>query len=289
MWWRICWLLSTPPHNSLSKNMTIIEQSIIGKQGAEHCEDGLVVNDAFVAVVDGSTSKSRQQYCAEMSNGQYCMSKVVEYILSMATDSSCQEFCQGITSFIRSFYGESEADMEQLRRHPTERMAASAAVYSIKRQEIWLVGDCQCMVDGRLYDNPKPYEELIAEMRGAYIRQQLRKGRPLSSFQVHDDGREYILPVLTTSCRYQNVTYPVIDGFPIPFEKVRVTDVSGATEIVLASDGYPVLYPTLSESEQALARQLSEDPLCICRFKATKGLMRGNLSFDDRTYIRFRP
>ena len=97
------------------------------------------------------------------------------------------------------------------------------------------------------------------------------------------------MPVLATSCRYQNATFSVIDGFPIPTDKVRVIDVSNATEIVLATDGYPFLHPTLSESEEALARLLSEDPLCISQFKATKGLMRGNQSFDDRTYIRFCP
>ena len=84
------------------------------------------------------------------------------------------------------------------------------------------------------------------------------------------------------------MTFSVIDGFPIALDKVRVINVSGAKEIVLATDGYPFLYPTLSKSEQALTRQLSEDPLCIGHFKATKGLMRGNQSFDDRTYIRFR-
>ena len=268
--------------------MTIIEQSIIGKKGAENCEDGLVVTEAFVAVVDGSTSKSSQQFHPEMSNGQYCMTIVTDYIRSMETDCCCQDFCLGVTSWVRSVYEASGADMELLRQNPKERMAASAAIYSHARQEIWLVGDCQCMVDGKFFDNPKPYEHLMADMRSAYIRRQLKKGRQTVDFQSHDDGRDYILPVFDSTCRNQNVTFSVIDGFPIPIDKVRIIDVSGAAEIVLATDGYPDLCPTLLENEQALARQLSEDPLCISRFKATKGLMRGNQSFDDRTYIRFR-
>ena len=66
--------------------------------------------------------------------------------------------------------------MDLLSRNPKERMAASVAIYNRERQEIWLVGDCQCMVDGQFFDNPKPYESLIADMRGAYIRMQLQKG-----------------------------------------------------------------------------------------------------------------
>lgn len=58
------------------------------------------------------------------------------------------------------------------------------------------------------------------------------------------------------------------------------------TEVVLASDGYPQLCPTLAESEAALRRQLDDDPFCIRTFKATKGRMVGNQSFDDRAYLR---
>ena len=40
--------------------------------------------------------------------------------------------------------------------------------------------------------------------------------------------------------------------------------------------------------EIADARQLSDDPLNIGSFQATKGCMQGNQSFDDRAYIRFK-
>lgn len=60
----------------------------------------------------------------------------------------------------------------------------------------------------------------------------------------------------------------------------------GINELVLASDGYPFLKPTLDESEAMLASQLGNDPLCMNTFKATKGLMAGNKSFDDRSYLR---
>ena len=47
-------------------------------------------------------------------------------------------------------------------------------------------------------------------------------------------------------------------------------------------------HDSLEESEAALSRQLATDPLCINTYKATKGVMEGNLSFDDRAYVRFR-
>ena len=62
---------------------------------------------------------------------------------------------------------------------------------------------------------------------------------------------------------------------------------SSSSEIVLASDGYPFLKPTLAASEAALAEQIANDPQNIRSFIATKGIVEGNKSFDDRTYIRF--
>ena len=38
--------------------MKIIESSIIGKKSPAACEDGMVVTDDFIAVIDGSTSKT---------------------------------------------------------------------------------------------------------------------------------------------------------------------------------------------------------------------------------------
>lgn len=267
--------------------MTIIEKSKIGKKSPETCEDGIVVTNHYIAVVDGSTSKSRQQFHPTMSNGQYCMRQVCQYIESMPADLTAEKFCRLITSYIRFLYSQYDVDMELLTEIPTERMAASAVIYSVGRKEIWMVGDCQCLVDGVLYENPKPYEEPIADMRSAFIRLALLNGSAAEEFQNVDKGRQFVLPVLIGNCKHQNKTFAVIDGFPIPMQHVKVIPVGQAKEIVLASDGYPYLKESLADSEQALARLIEKDPLLIHEFRATKGVMKGNLSFDDRTYIRF--
>ena len=40
--------------------MKVIESKIEGKKSPESCEDGLVVTADFIAVIDGSTSKTPQ-------------------------------------------------------------------------------------------------------------------------------------------------------------------------------------------------------------------------------------
>lgn len=288
--------------------MKIIESCIIGKKSQEACEDGMVVTDDFIAVIDGSTSKTPKHLNPDMKNGRYAMMLISEYIREeLKADASVDDFCQGVTAYIYNKVYEKLGVEERLKEHPEERLTASAILYSRTRNEVWMVGDCQAIIAGKLYENGKPYEEKIARKRVELIEQGLSPA----------EARKQIEPLLIKAMLSgQNQTYTVIDGFPIYREGVKIVSVSdscsvqdsvpasdsvpcsdsvsasgtipsSSSEIVLASDGYPFLKPTLAASEAALAEQIANDPQNIHSFIATKGIVEGNKSFDDRTYIRF--
>ena len=294
--------------------MKIIESSIIGKKSQEACEDGMVVTDDFIAVIDGSTSKTPKHLNPDMKNGRYAMMLISEYIREeLKADASVDDFSQGVTAYIYNKVYEKLGVEERLKEHPEERLTASAILYSRTRNEVWMVGDCQAIIDGKLYENGKPYEQEIARKRVELIEQGLSPA----------EARKQIEPLLIEAMLSgQNQTYPVIDGFPVYREGVKVVSLSdsssvqdsvsssdscsvqdpvscpgsasasdtipsSSSEIVLASDGYPFLKPTLAASETALAEQIANDPQNIHSFIATKGIVEGNKSFDDRTYIRF--
>ena len=296
------------------KEMKIIESSIIGKKSQEACEDGMVITDDFIAVIDGSTSKTPKHLNPDMKNGRYAMMLISEYIREeLKADASVDDFCQGVTAYIYNKVYEKLGMVERLKEHPEERLTASAILYSRTRNEVWMVGDCQAIIDGKLYENGKPYEEKIARKRVELIEQGFSPA----------EARKQIEPLLIKAMLSgQNQTYTVIDGFPVYREGVKVVSVSdsssvqdsvsssdscsvqdpvscsgsasasdtipsSSSEIVLASDGYPFLKPTLAASEAALAEQIANDPQNIRSFIATKGIVEGNKSFDDRTYIRF--
>ena len=279
--------------------MKIIESSIIGKKSQEACEDGMVVTDDFIAVIDGSTSKTPKHLNPDMKNGRYAMMLISEYIREeLKADATVDDFCQGVTAYIYNKVYEKLGVEERLKEHPEERLTASAILYSRTRNEVWMVGDCQAIIDGNLYENGKPYEQEIARKRVELIEQGLSPA----------EARKQIEPLLIEAMLSgQNQNYTVIDGFPIYQEGVKVValktkpvssdietyfqeqtkPVSSPNEVVLASDGYPFLKPTLAASEAALAEQIANDPQNIRSFIATKGIVEGNKSFDDRTYIRF--
>ena len=279
--------------------MKIIESSIIGKKSPEACEDGMVVTDDFIAVIDGSTSKTPKHLNPDMKNGRYAMMLISEYIREeLKADASVDDFCQGVTAYIYNKVYEKLGVEERLKEHPEERLTASAILYSRTRNEVWMVGDCQAIIDGKLYENGKPYEQEIARKRVELIEQGLSPA----------EARKQIEPLLVEAMLSgQNQNYTVIDGFSIYQKGVKVVTlkmkpasssietyfqeqtkpVLSLNEVVLASDGYPFLKPTLVASEASLAEQIANDPQNIHSFIATKGIIEGNKSFDDRTYIRF--
>ena len=224
-----------------------------------------------------------------MSNGRYAMQLVSRYIRRMPADISCQQFCKGVTRTIARHYW-LRFPKQRMAEHPEERLTASAVIYSRRRHEVWLVGDCHCLIGHQYYDNPKPYEQQLAEMRAQKVRELLDAGVPQHNLlQAHDPARDVMIPTMLEVMKNQNITYAVIDGFPIPQQLVPVITLDFQPwEIVLASDGYPFLAPTLAETEALLASQRQNDPLNIGTFKATKAFVEGNNSFDDRSYIRFQ-
>lgn len=270
---------------NVSSAMTIIEQSVIGKHNADSCEDGIVVSKDFVAVIDGSTSKTAKRINPDMSNGRYAMTVIADYISHMPADTSLDSFCEGITARIHSLY---PFDGSLEREHPEERLCAVAVIYSNYRKEIWMIGDCQCMIDGQAFNNGKPTEKIVAGKRAAMFGQMETEHPDMidNGHIVHDYARDAILPELVGYMKGENKTYAVIDGFPIYKDGIKEIACNGRS-VVLASDGYPFLCPTLAKSEKKLAKQIADDPFNINTFKATKGLMKGNVSFDDRAYIRF--
>lgn len=261
--------------DKFSKNiMTITEQFICGKHTAADCEDGIVITNDFAAVIDGSTSKTPKRLDPSMKNGRFAMLLISEYIKQMPAGYTMNDFCRGITLRIAEEYAK-RGIAEDMAKHPEERLTASAIIYSNSRKEVWMVGDCQAIIDGEHYDNSKPYEQEIAMQRATLIKNGMSP----------KEARCAIEPQLIKAMlEGQNRQYAVIDGTPIYMPGTCIVTASHC--VVLASDGYPTLLPTLHESEEALAQHLTDDPQNITDFIATKGLVEGNVSFDDRAYIK---
>ena len=280
--------------------MRIIESFLQGKLGSDAlCEDGYVVTRDFAAVIDGSTSKRapRMQAPSEAkeslkggapkNSGRQAMERISKAVGMLPEDATMECAARRFTQVLRDTMPEEALICAALR--PT----CSAVVYSQARREVWLFGDCQCRWEGRSYDNPKHVDEVLTRARCEAVAYLLSKGATADSIRRYDAGRAFIYDALREQTNFQNdpdvrnpYRYTVLDGMEMDLSTVPVWPVPSSTKkLILASDGYPILCDTWRETEAELQRLLREDPLCIHENAATKCLMEGQLSFDDRTYL----
>ena len=270
--------------------MKVTEQFLKSKTHLESdCEDSIFVSDNFAAVIDGVTTKSARKYLNE-TPGRACSQLILKALEDLPVKSTAKQAVEYLTSSVFSMYKGLGID-EQVLNSPTDRASACIVIFSNYRNEIWMVGDCQCRVDKTVYTNTKPIDSLLSDIRSLYIQTELKLGKSYDEIQVNDSGRKYILLLLERQQVFQNsfdkneFTYGVIDGFEVPESEIKVINLSHSTNLILASDGYPCLFETLAQSEEYLKEILKSDPLCFQKFKSTKGLSPGNSSFDDRAFL----
>lgn len=261
--------------------MKIIEQLIKGKSVDQAlCEDRLLITDDFIAVVDGVTAKSSQTFNGK-SGGIAAAEVICNAIENFPLDISVENATQLLTEAVAGLYSKGEEKGSA---------AAGVIILSLFRNEIWSIGDCQCIINGEKHLHEKEIDLLISQRRADFIKNAIENGATEEDFLKNDTGREYILPAIKEQQKHANTLgelgYAVINGTPIPQELIVVYKVKQGDAIVLASDGYPFLCDTLEESEYLLEKELSQNPLCYKNYKSTKGIKDGNLSFDDRTYIK---
>lgn len=273
--------------------MQIIEKFVQGKsKDTELCEDGIVVSDHFVAVVDGATAKSTRLFDG-VKSGKFAMQVICRSIPKIPKKATGVAAINFLTRALAKEY-KRLGIYRELQKNPNERPTAAVIIYSKYQQELWMIEDCQAMVDGLEVNNFKRIDALLADVRSCIIQMELLSGKTIAQLQKNDVGREFVTNIINRQGIFQNMkeksefSFWAMDGFEIPKKEVKIVNVTKAKEIVLASDGYPSLKGTLKKSENALKKILAEDPMCYTINKQTKGLVAGNLSYDDRAYVRFK-
>lgn len=271
-------------------SVKIIESFIKGKKNnKELCEDGLVITENYISIIDGVTSKGNTLW-QNMTSGVYVKKLLINAINNMSPNLNAEDSIIYLNTLIKEEYEKSNM-YEYVKEHPEERLQANLIVFNISKNEIWMWGDCQALINKKLYHKEKKIDKILSEARSLFVDLELKNGKTVEDIIKNDTGRKYILPLLKQSIVYNNTIGEygcnVLDGFEIMPKSVIKIKVKENDEIVLASDGYPVLKNSLKESEEKLLEILEKDPLLINIYKSTKGLQQGNISYDDRTYIKF--
>ena len=251
------------------------------------CEDGIFHNERFVAIIDGVTSKGIIRW-NHQSSGYHAKELILIGLSRLSGAETAAEAFEHLNSVLYKEYGEKT---EYFQNHPEERLQATIVIYSVYHKEIWCFGDCQYMINEQIFTNEMKIDALLAEVRSVYLQLMLLEGKTMEELLACDPAQEIILPLLKRQFRFSNCNleygYSVLDGFCNHFKNLITHSVPEHSSVVLASDGYPILKPTLQLSEIELKSVMQNDPLCINQYKSTRGFTNGKKSLDDRAYIRF--
>lgn len=281
-------------HLPQTDNFVVEEYFLKGKESPLSNEDGIIITSDFAAVIDGATTKSDFEMNGKKT-GRLAMELVLEAIRKFPKEIEAKEAIKRITDEIHLFYVEHHL-LDELKAQPGKRLTANGVIYSYARNEVWQVGDCQCIIGNLYSSNEKEIDGIMANARSAFNEAVLANGTvAMEDLVEHDYGRDFIAPFLSRQAILQNnpnknqrYSFPVFDGFPVNMEQVNIFPVGEVKEIILSSDGYPYLFSTLKESECYLMNILKNDPLCMRQYKSTKGIKKGNCFFDDRAYLKIR-
>jgi len=270
--------------------MELIEWHTEGRGSRDHNEDSVVITDAHVALIDGATDIGDRRYLG-LTPGRFAMETLRDAIAALPPDIDANAAIDRLSEVLLT-----AARSAGMRPDAHVRPTATVACYSVGRREVWRVGDALVRIGGFVSIPHTELDRLASATRAAYDRALIALGMPLAEIEVHDPGREIMLPVLHLQTRFQNDPADfaefgrgVIDGRQVPRRFREIWSVDLGTEVVLTTDGYPSPAPTLNQAEQELADLLARDPLRIDKGNpGTKGRRPGQASFDDRAYVRLR-
>ena len=167
-----------------------IESTSIGKTRIKN-DDGLYVGDNFAAVIDGVSNKSSIVVDGRKIN---IADIIVDSIKKIdrptapvyAKEMNLEEFTRAINMYIKKF---SEIHNISLDKNKLE---ATAAIYSKFYNQIWLVGDCRAVYDGKTIDNELRVDELYATIRLEIIRRLIESGYTKEEIFQEDVSEEII-------------------------------------------------------------------------------------------------
>lgn len=274
--------------------LDICEQLTAASRGFDSVgEDRLVRTDAFAAIIDGSSPKTSSP--APLYTGGTVAATIESALHDVSVNSTATEAVTILQSAVRR----TRLSLQHDDVIPTDELpAATFIIYSMARREVWRVGDTSFAFygpSGLVSDHSMTRTEIdrvAASTRATYLRCLIAGGAQVNDLRAADPGRVLILPLLRAAHHFRNRTddrlgYGALDGMTDCTPFIEVIGVPrDAAELVMTSDGYLRPDPSLDAAEARLRARIARDPLFVDDPPETKGVVEGEASFDDRTYLR---
>lgn len=263
--------------------MQVIETFEHGKiADNSYSEDRLVISDNVAGVIDGSRGPGYM----ETDIIQQTLDEAVEYLQSLSQPTTPQNLTATLTSITRASKRKMGVDEDRYSG------GFGFAIYIPDLRQVWRIGDCPVRFSGVTHLNEIELEFIAARQRAVMIHAMLVRGKSSQEVMASDEYANVFMPFFAPLLDFANnedhqFGFGVINGLTVPEKFIQIITIpETVNELVITSDGYPKVFDTLAQTQTALNEMLARDPLCINENITSKGMLPGQISFDDRTYLK---
>lgn len=167
-----------------------VESVSVGKR-AEKNEDSMYIGKNFVAVIDGVAHKSEIKINGKITNISEIITEAIKKIDRLnapvyAKTLEFEEFVKYINLYIKKYL--SQNGFTEL----VGKLEATGVIYSRYYNQIWLVGDCKAIYDGKAVENPLEVDRLYIDIRRKIIEALLHNGYTEEQLMNKDISKEII-------------------------------------------------------------------------------------------------
>jgi hypothetical protein len=277
------WLMSGADTGSIVADGTtpagLVEAFIQGKSPVLPSEDALVITERHIAVIDGMSSPLKTK--GQTPSGRVFAQAAALAIRDLRADITAGEAVKEITQRLQGIHAGHDGPV-----------GAVAAIYSVRRREVWRVGDVHVAIGDDIHPATKDVDKALEDYRAAVNAAALAAGVSLQEVIATDPGlgsAEHLLSVQPALAnRVGAFGYGVLNGSAVPEQFIEILPVpTEASQLVLASDGYLGPVASFASAEGELLNAMGDDPAGIGLLRQmAKCTKPGNNAPDDRAYLR---
>ena len=174
----------------MARKIVHIESISTGKYQGKN-DDDIFVGQDYVAVIDGVSHKS----AIITAQGEVKIAHIITNAIKKIDGDTAPEFGKKLNfdEFVRyiNWYIRKYLESKSLISFNGE-LEATGVVYSKHFNQIWMIGDCRAVADGRQYSNPLKIDDVYIDIRVEIVKALLRAGYNPDLLQYENISKKII-------------------------------------------------------------------------------------------------
>lgn len=247
--------------------------------------DEIVVHEHFAALVSSASVPGQADVGSETA-GRFATRTLAKAILTLGPGTGPNRFSTRLTNVLGAAAEASGIGDNLI------WPAASVVCLSVPRREIWRIGTSSIAINSKVHYGTKTVHQAANAFRAVVNAANHEKGMPVSAIRRDDPGAKAAHAIYDAQPYLINKQgrwgYGAVNGWPVPLKYIEIFELPpGPCSVILASNGFPEVRPTLGETLHRLQTLQSEDPAGMDRlWMMGTTLSPGDKSMADLAYLR---